>query len=1004
MRGVLKLKFTKLTALILSLALLLACVPFGGTVALASSDYDAKLEALKNAWTNLEVYTEVEPEGFNTGKGGTVTVQHAASTDTSLLPESALELPEKLGAEYTKATVGVTATATTPAASGSDYIKFSQNLTYTLGADVYLSFFVPELDGELEIVPFFRKNYDGVVGSGNNTGKAYKITQDDVGKWVTLSSSELISDSYKTNVENLGNHFILYINSTGNNTVYFGSLIINGKLGLPANSENWSLAQWISAAKALDTSKCTNVEAFELAIAESENNTETKNILAIKNAWENLGGTRTFEAVYSRSGSATSNQVVATSQNLPKEVGTKNVTITASAVGGNTVAALGGTNNWALFGGSSLDVSKCNVYLSFYIEELKGEMSLVPYFRFTGSGGGNTGKEYVITEKDVGKWVTLNTDDLTSDTFKNVVVNTGNNIVIGINSTEVNTIKFGSFIFTGAGPEIPAESANWDLMDWIFAAKDVCEPSYYGVAELEEAIEAASQVDSVKEIVPIKEKWSSLQQKNIEILPDSGGAAVTGLAVSNSENLAKEVGSKYVTLTTAAAVGNTVAALSGNGNYVKYGNSSIDASKCGVAFSFYIEELKGEMSFVPYFRYNGTGGGNTGKEFVITEDHVGKWVTIYTEDLVSDTFSRDVVNLNNHIILGINSTEQNTVKFGSFILTNDVELPAESENWSVTEWKKNAKDLDVSAYYDTAEFTEYVNTIEFPYMDVIYAYEDVNTVRFEKQPHRLSATVDGVTTTSKVGELVEDGEFSNVNTSYLGYEYSTYTYGVGEKEVLIFENGQFVACENVKDMYLYYKVEEDNREDKTQDITVTPTIHWINNNNVVQGGAITLDAFTLSADNVGEWNMLTAEDIFGENGVKVLYNNGLNLYRVACEITNANGATITFGSMMFEGKMALPEDYDELTEADWLFKAYRTFQRITNTNTDALKAAIAPLEAKVSFGDANGDGKTNILDLVRMKKDISEGKYFVVEDLDKNSYVNGTDLIVIKKQMIGAIK
>ena len=997
-------KFTKLTALILSLALLLACVPFGGTVALASSDYDAKLEALKNAWTNLEVYTEVEPEGFNTGKGGTVTVQHAASTDTSLLPESALELPEKLGAEYTKATVGVTATATTPAASGSDYIKFSQNLTYTLGADVYLSFFVPELDGELEIVPFFRKNYDGVVGSGNNTGKAYKITQDDVGKWVTLSSSELISDSYKTNVENLGNHFILYINSTGNNTVYFGSLIINGKLGLPANSENWSLAQWISAAKALDTSKCSNVEAFELAIAEAENNIETKNILAIKNAWENLGGTRTFEAVYSRSGSATSNQVVATSQNLPKEVGTKNVTITASAVGGNTVAALGGTNNWALFGGSSLDVSKCNVYLSFYIEELKGEMSLVPYFRFTGSGGGNTGKEYVITEKDVGKWVTLNTDDLTSDTFKNVVVNTGNNIVIGINSTEVNTIKFGSFIFTAAGPEIPAESANWDLMDWIFAAKSVCEPSYYGVAELEEAIEAASQVDSVKEIVPIKEKWSSLQQKNIEILPDSGGAAVTGLAVSNSENLAKEVGSKYVTLTTAAAVGNTVAALSGNGNYVKYGNSSIDASKCGVAFSFYIEELKGEMSFVPYFRYNGTGGGNTGKEFVITEDHVGKWVTIYTEDLVSDTFSRDVVNLNNHIILGINSTEQNTVKFGSFILTNDVELPAESENWSVTEWKKNAKDLDVSAYYDTAEFTEYVNTIEFPYMDVVYAYEDVNTVRFEKQPHRLSATVDGVTTTSKVGELVEDGEFSNVNTSYLGYEYSTYTYGVGEKEVLIFENGQFVACENAKDMYLYYKLEEDNREDKTQDITVTPTIHWINNNNVVQGGAITLDAFTLSADNVGEWNMLTAEDIFGENGVKVLYNNGLNLYRVACEITNANGATITFGSMMFEGKMALPEDYDELTEADWLFKAYRTFQRITNTNTDALKAAIAPLEAKVSFGDANGDGKTNILDLVRMKKDISEGKYFVVEDLDKNSYVNGTDLIVIKKQMIGAIK
>ena len=997
-------KFTKLTALILSLALLLACVPFGGTVALASSDYDAKLEALKNAWTNLEVYTEVEPEGYNTGKGGTVTVQHAASTDTSLLPESALELPEKLGAEYTKATVGVTATAATPAASGSDYIKFSQNVTYTLGADVYLSFFVPELDGELEIVPFFRKNYNGTVGSGNNTGKAYRVTQEDVGKWVTLSSADLVSDTYKTMVENLGNYFVLYLNSTGNNTVYFGSLIINGKLGLPANSENWSLAQWISAAKALDTSKCTNVEAFELAIAEAENNIETKNILAIKNAWENLGGTPTFQANYNKVGASVSNAVTSVTQGLAKEIGKNHVTVTAGAVGGNTVESLSNTNWIFYYGSATQDVSKDNVYLSFYIEELKGEMSLIPYFRVSGGTGGNTGKEYVITEKDVGKWVTLNTDDLTSDTFSKNVVNTGNNIILGINSTEQNTIKFSNFIFTKTGPEIPAESANWDLMDWIFAAKDVCLSHYYGVAKLEEAIETASQVESVKDIVEVKDKWLSLQKKNIEILPDSGGAAVTVLAVSNSENLAKEVGSKYVTLTTAAAVGNTVAALSGNGNYVEYGNSSIDASKCGVAFSFYIEELKGEMSFIPYFRYNGTGGGNTGKEFVITEEHVGKWVTVYTEDLVSDTFSRDVINLNNKIILGINSTEQNTVKFGSFILTNNVELPAESENWSATEWKKNAKDLDVSAYYDTAEFIEYVNTIEFPYMDVIYAYEDVNTVLFEKQPHRLSATVDGVTTASKTGELVQDGSFDNIDTAYLGYEYSTYTYGAAEKEVLLFENGYPVACEYVNDMYLYYKVEEDNREDKTQDITVTPTVYWINNNNQVQGATIALDAFTLSSDNVGEWVKLTAEDIFGENGVKELYNNGLNLYRVACEITNANGATITFGSMMFEGKLALPEDYDELTEADWLYNSYKTLTKVTNSNIAALKAAIAPLEANVDFGDANGDGKTDILDLVRMKKDISEEKYFVEEDLDKNSYVNGSDLTVMKKRMIGAIK
>lgn len=57
-------------------------------------------------------------------------------------------------------------------------------------------------------------------------------------------------------------------------------------------------------------------------------------------------------------------------------------------------------------------------------------------------------------------------------------------------------------------------------------------------------------------------------------------------------------------------------------------------------------------------------------------------------------------------------------------------------------------------------------------------------------------------------------------------------------------------------------------------------------------------------------------------------------------------------------------------------------------------------------GDVNGDGNVNVIDLVRLKKHIAgiltlTGISFTAADFDKNNIVNSTDLLVLRKMLLG---
>lgn len=56
----------------------------------------------------------------------------------------------------------------------------------------------------------------------------------------------------------------------------------------------------------------------------------------------------------------------------------------------------------------------------------------------------------------------------------------------------------------------------------------------------------------------------------------------------------------------------------------------------------------------------------------------------------------------------------------------------------------------------------------------------------------------------------------------------------------------------------------------------------------------------------------------------------------------------------------------------------------------------------IHYGDSNSDGKINVLDLVHLKKGISNSKpYYSASDVNADKTVNSTDLVLIKKHLLG---
>ena len=94
-------------------------------------------------------------------------------------------------------------------------------------------------------------------------------------------------------------------------------------------------------------------------------------------------------------------------------------------------------------------------------------------------------------------------------------------------------------------------------------------------------------------------------------------------------------------------------------------------------------------------------------------------------------------------------------------------------------------------------------------------------------------------------------------------------------------------------------------------------------------------------------------------------------------------------SQLKEGEGVTTKGYVTLSNSINNYEYYETFQNTGYT---------------VTQGDANRDSNVNILDFIRVNKIASgDGKYYVAADYDENGSITASDLIYLKKQLLGVV-
>jgi len=708
-------------SVILAVVMLLSVFPW---YTVAESSETEKIEAIKTAWSSLEEKVlEVVP---GLGQSGNLSAVYSLSSNTSNLPIHAAEtLNEFVGSKYAKVTLTGSDVEADVFNAGTDYLKYGSSMEDILGCNVRFSFYMEELKSSFSFVPWFRRNYNGVSGSGNGTGKVYSVTENDVGKWVTLTQEDITSDTYSDVIMNLGNSLILRMTSEGENIVYFGSFLFTRNIELPENSENWGLAQWVRAAKALDLSDYYNADNFNKVLSDCETE-DVKKTLDIQNAWLNmekkittLGSASASVTVHTGAVSFSRYNDTAT-ENLPASAQTD---IPKEYIGGdfNQATLTSQTNHLKSFvrytnTGSGVDIKDSNVYVSLFVNGSLDEgetIKILPVYRENMDSKDYTTsaytKEYTVTKENTGKWITLNADDITPN-GKMAVSKISNSLLMSVVSPKEIEIIFGNVIFTQAAT-LPEDYLSWNFDDAINAAKALDLNQYVNT---EAMIEAINNADPERQeiIERLKSAWGNLEEFVLEVTPmgntagHKGATDIVSGTYTAEANAPEIMGSKTITATFTS--GTDVTPQSGpQSNYILYNATTQSIKGYNVYLNFKMEEVKGEFSFVPYFRRSGGATGvNTGKLYTVSSGDSGHWVSLSRNDITDETNYPNVPDLGNKIVLCVNSSETNTVTFGSFIFTKNVTLPEGCDDWDYDTWIQKAENLDISEFYNKSEFIE----------------------------------------------------------------------------------------------------------------------------------------------------------------------------------------------------------------------------------------------------------------------------------------------------------
>ena len=154
--------------------------------------------------------------------------------------------------------------------------------------------------------------------------------------------------------------------------------------------------------------------------------------------------------------------------------------------------------------------------LSIYIEDIKSAGSIVPFFVFDIAGNNKRGKTVNISENMKGSWLTLSDTDLYEGGISALKADAqGNLSSLQLNLCSGLTIKAisGSLILTNT-VSLPANSSDFDLLDWIEAADNLDKSGFINTSELTKVV--LSLKEKYKKDLSfsnLKSAWTKLKYK-----------------------------------------------------------------------------------------------------------------------------------------------------------------------------------------------------------------------------------------------------------------------------------------------------------------------------------------------------------------------------------------------------------------------------------------------------------------------------------------------------------
>ena len=787
-------------------------------------------------------------------------------------------------------------------------------------------------------------------------------------------------------------------------TVGSGRIVVPGACPVPTNVENTAVA-WINAAKSVDTSMCIDATAFNNAVnALKAYCVEDSNVEILKQEWAKLEyiGTPDTDGfkvgIWQNGGTTykegnTGDTKLVYDSNVDTAYGANQLTATGVASSG-----LGDAQGSAYYRIAYDDhkSSKSFNQMSDICFWYKASGNAKARIAILGMGSSscqtlNTTDNVVLTGD--GNWHKVSVKDAIGETaWENLNVNYGTyylqrlwvNIAdfdAGVSSIDVT---FGGLNYIDKDESLNG-SDSWSNEQWVDKARALDLSDYKNTAAFEDAMYAA--IESVygitkaelvaKELIKAWDGLSFIDSHNI--LPNRWWTPANAVASSGMQNGSSytgvlpegvELGDKYAVFTGLGDVAATESKQCILYEFKDGSNGSFDAND---RTSYNIETIANvyfwikidDMSKDAYLRIS-VRGHKSKEAYLIPEtitipaSKSGQWVKISLKDEAADCWYGTMADEPFYrVMVALNNVSGATVTAGSGIIERKVGAPADAKNMAPEELLMAALALDLSKYGNTEKFVEKLNALKLLCEEIVaitnlknainglsaYSGEHVYPRRYWDADGTLcAADTYAIDVSDYTGALPEGADDTNVKT-YLGKKMATIS-GLTDmapayktsnnKQTILFECGNAglttFTAHQIQDMYFWYKLDGAETAKVINGIYVkTPE----SNHTPYKLG----DEITLIGD--GKWHKVSFNEVYGDNWVKNLGMIDGNVFRVIMSIGNAQGGTITIGSIeTIASAGLLPEATAGWTIADWIAAASRIDASVY-TGADKFDEALA---------------------------------------------------------------